>query len=63
MPSRDYWRKRRPDKSHVAAQQRAKFHQDEGGVFIGKARKKTPVFCTERRRDEKTAATYPGLVG
>ena len=34
----------------------------EGVVFIGKAQEKTPVFRTERRRNEKTGATYPWLV-
>jgi hypothetical protein len=31
-------------------------------LFIGKAQEKTPVFRTERRRNEKTGATYPWLV-
>jgi hypothetical protein len=49
-------------KDDMAAEQRQKFHQPEGVVFIGKAREKTPVFRTERRRNEKTGATYPGRV-
>lgn len=31
-------------------------------LFIGKAQEKTPVFSTERRRNEKTGGTYPWLV-
>ncbi len=31
-------------------------------VFIGKAQEKTPVFRTERRRNEKTGVSYPWLV-
>jgi hypothetical protein len=49
-------------KDDIAAEQRKKFHEAEGVVFIGKAQEKTPVFRTERRRNEKTGATYPWLV-
>jgi len=49
-------------KDDIAAEQRRKFHKAEGVVFIGKAQEKTPVFRTERRRNEKTGATYPWLV-
>ena len=35
---------------------------EEGVLFIGKAQEKTPVFRTERRRNEQTGATYPWLV-
>jgi hypothetical protein len=49
-------------KDDVAAEQRKKFTKAEGVVFIGKAQEKTPVFRTERRRNEKTGATYPWLV-
>jgi len=49
-------------KDEVAAEQRKKFTKAEGVVFIGKAQEKTPVFRTERRRNEKTGATYPWLV-
>ena len=49
-------------KDEVAAEQRKKFQKTEGVVFIGKAQEKTPVFRTERRRNEKTGATYPWLV-
>jgi hypothetical protein len=38
------------------------FQGEEGVLFIGKAQEKTPVFRTERRRNEKTGATYPWLV-
>ena len=49
-------------KDDVAAEQRKKFQKTEGVVFIGKAQEKTPVFRTERRRNEKTGGTYPWLV-
>ena len=49
-------------KDDVAAEQRKKFHKAEGVVFIGKAQEKTPVLRTERRRNDKTGATYPWLV-
>ena len=46
----------------MAAEYRKKFTAQEGVLFIGKAQEKTPVFRTERRRNEKTGATYPWLV-
>src|SRR3982751_2961027 len=49
-------------KDDMAAEQRKKFSKGEGVVFIGKAQKKTPVFRTEQRRNEKTGAAYPWLV-
>jgi len=49
-------------KDDIAAEQRKKFTKPEGVVFIGKAQEKTPVFRTERRRNEQTGATYPWLV-
>jgi hypothetical protein len=49
-------------KDDIAAQHLHKFTKTEGVVFIGKAQEKTPVFRTERRRSEKTGATYPWLV-
>ena len=49
-------------KDDIAAEQRRKFRKAEGIVFIGKAQEKTPVFRTERRRNEKTGVTYPWLV-
>ncbi len=49
-------------KDDVAAEQPKKFHKGEGVVFIGKAQEKTPVFRTERRRNEKTGGTDPWLV-
>ncbi len=49
-------------KDDVAAEQRKGFQKTEGVVFIGKAQEKTSVFRTERRRNEKTGATYPWLV-
>jgi hypothetical protein len=49
-------------KDDVAAEQCKKFTKEEGVVFIGKAQEKTPVFRTERRRNEETGVTYPWLV-
>ena len=49
-------------KDDVAADYRKKFTGQEGVLFIGKAPEKTPVFRTERRRNEQTGATYPWLV-
>ncbi len=49
-------------KDDVAAAYRKKFTGEEGVLFIGKAQEKTPVFRTERRRNEQTGATYPWLV-
>src|SRR5438128_3117169 len=49
-------------KDDVAAGYRKKFRGEEGVLFIGKAQEKTPVFRTERRRNERTGATYPWLV-
>ena len=49
-------------KDDIAAAQRKRFKKSEGVVFIGKAQEKTPVFRTERRRNEKTGVTYPWLV-
>ncbi len=49
-------------KDDVAAEYRKRFTGQEGVLFIGKAQEKTPVFRTERRRNEQTGATYPWLV-
>src|SRR5882724_11969152 len=49
-------------KDDIASEYRKKFNKAEGVVFIGKAQEKTPVFRTERRRNETTGATYPWLV-
>jgi hypothetical protein len=49
-------------KDDVAAAYHQKFTGEEGVLFIGKAQEKTPVFRTERRRNENTGATYPWLV-
>jgi hypothetical protein len=46
----------------IAAEHLRAFDKPEGVLFIGKAQEKTPVFRTERRRSEKTGATYPWLV-
>jgi hypothetical protein len=49
-------------KDDIAAEHLAKFDRQEGVLFIGKAQEKTPVFRTERRRNETTGVTYPWLV-
>jgi hypothetical protein len=49
-------------KDEVAAEHLRRFHKTEGVLFIGKAQEKRPVFRTERRRNDKTGATYPWLV-
>ena len=49
-------------KDDIAAGYRKRWGREEGVVLIGKAQEKTPVFRTERRRNEKTGVTYPWLV-
>jgi hypothetical protein len=49
-------------KDDFAKQQRKKFHQREGVVFIGKAQEKCTVYRTEKRRNPKTKRTYPWIV-
>lgn len=49
-------------KDDIAAAQRKKFKKAEGVVSSVRRRKKTLVFRTERRRNEKTGATYPWIV-
>jgi hypothetical protein len=49
-------------KDDIATEQRKKFKKTEGVVFIGQAQEKTPVFRTERRRNEKTGVSYPWIV-
>src|SRR6266446_7726211 len=43
-------------KDDIAQEHFRKFTKTEGVVFIGKAQEKTPVFRTERRRNDKTGA-------
>ena len=49
-------------KDDIAAEHLKNFEPEEGVLFIGKAQEKTPVFRTERRRNEKTGVCYPWLV-
>src|ERR1700678_4057152 len=56
------WFRKGQRKDDIAAEQRKTFNKAEGVVFIGKAQEKTPVFRTERRRNEKTGVSYPWLV-
>ena len=44
-------------KDDIAAHHFNQFTKTEGVVFIGKAQEKTPLFRTERRRNEITGAT------
>ena len=60
LPLVTFEKKQRKD--DVAAAYRRQFQGQEGVLFIGKAQEKTPVFRTERRRNEETGATYPWLV-
>jgi hypothetical protein len=56
------WFRKGQRKDDIAAEQRQRFDKAEGVVSIGKAQEKTPVFRTERRRNEKTGVSYPWLV-
>jgi hypothetical protein len=49
-------------KDDVMKEQLERFNQTEGVVFVGKAQEKTPVFRTEKRRNEQTGQTYPWIV-
>ena len=49
-------------KDDIAAEHLKRFTKPEGVLFIGKAQEKTPVFRTERRRNEETGVSYPWLV-
>jgi hypothetical protein len=49
-------------KDTVMAEYLAKFHKQEGVVFVGKAQEKTPVFRTEKRRSPVTGLPYPWIV-
>jgi hypothetical protein len=49
-------------KDDVIKEHLAQFDKPEGVVFIGKAREKTPVFRTEKRRNPQTGRTYPWIV-
>src|SRR3954447_1869068 len=49
-------------KDDVTAEFLAKFDQDEGVLYVGKAQEKTPVFRTEKRRNPETGQTYPWIV-
>lgn len=49
-------------KDDVAKEHLARFEDDEGVLFLGKAQEKTPVFRTEKRRNPQTGAPYPWIV-
>ena len=49
-------------KDDIAKEYHSQFHRHEGIVFVGKAKEKTPVFRTEKRRNPDTGQTYPWIV-
>lgn len=49
-------------KDDVAQEYLARFPDEEGVLFIGKAQEKVSVVRTERRRNAQTGKTYPWLV-
>jgi hypothetical protein len=49
-------------KDEVARAYLARFDQEEGVLFIGKAQEKVPVFRTEKRRHPDTGRSYPWIV-
>jgi hypothetical protein len=49
-------------KDAVAAEHLARFPQEEGILFVGKAQEKASVFRTEKRRNPETGRTYPWIV-
>ena len=49
-------------KDEVAKERMAKFAQEEGIVFVGKAQEKATVFRTEKRRNAQTGQSYPWIV-
>ncbi|MFS8086440.1 MAG: hypothetical protein ACMG6H_12480 [Acidobacteriota bacterium] len=54
--------KRGQRKDDVARQYRAKYKQEEGVVFIGKAQENARVYRTEKRLNETTGQKYPWIV-
>ncbi len=48
-------------KDDVAAGYRARFHGEEGLLFVGKAQEKAAVFRTQRRKNPTTGASYAWL--
>jgi DNA-binding HxlR family transcriptional regulator len=49
-------------KDEVAKERLAKFDQEEGIIFVGKAQEKATVFRTEKRRNAQTGQSYPWIV-
>jgi len=49
-------------KDELAAQMRAKFPQQDGVVFVGKAQEKCTVYRTEKRHNPKTHRAYAWIV-
>ncbi len=46
----------------MAAERLARFSQEEGVLFVGKAQEKTPVFRTQKRHNPRTGQSYAWLV-
>jgi hypothetical protein len=49
-------------KDELAAEMRAKFPQNDGVVFVGKAQEKCTVYRTEKRHNPKTGRAYAWIV-
>jgi hypothetical protein len=49
-------------KDEIAAEHLARFRQEEGVLFVGKAQEKITTFRTEKRRNPETGRTYPWIV-
>lgn len=60
VPMIDFVKGQRKD--DVAKEYLARFTDQEGVLFVGRAQEKTRVFRTEKRRNPDTGATYPWIV-
>ena len=60
VPMVDFAKGRRKD--DVAHEYLARFTEEEGVLFVGRAQERTRVFRTEKRRNPDTGATYPWIV-
>ena len=58
MPWVDFAKGQRKD--DVAQQFLARFTDEEGVLFVGRAQEKARVFRTQRRRNPSTGESYPG---
>jgi hypothetical protein len=60
VPMVDFAKGQRKD--DVAHEYLARFTEEEGVLFVGRAQERTRVFRTEKRRNPDTGATYPWIV-